>query len=111
MPRIKISYDNLEETRGPLDALPAGTKQRLFLICNETDNVSVYAIIFFMPDGNRLFHFFTEQFSVAYTPQEVALIHFFLGWVSQHKAELYPEPPETATDGQLPELSTKEKNT
>lgn len=104
MPKIKISYSDLEDTHGPFDELPAGTKCRYFLIRNETDNVSVYASIFFKPDGHRLFQFFTEQFSnrlCAYTPKEASLIHCFLGWVSKYRDKFYPEPqePETATNG------------
>lgn len=90
---IKIKSTLCEPDRGTFDEYPEGTKTRTFFIRNEEANTEVTAMVIFLPDGNRLFRYFTRRLGerlMAYTSAEVCTIHAFNDWLSKYKDKLYP---------------------
>lgn len=83
-----------EPDRGPYgDTYPEGTKRRAFFVENEDGSTKVDVFVYFTPDGNRFFSFITPNLSdtfFAYSADELNLIRAFLGWLAEHKAEIYP---------------------
>lgn len=83
-----------EPDRGPYgDTYPEGTKRRAFFVENGDGSAKVDIFIYFTPDGKRFFSFITPNLSdtfFAYSADELNLIRAFLGWLAEHKAEIYP---------------------
>lgn len=90
---IKIKATMCEPDRGTFDEYPEGTKIRTFFIRNEEANLTVTAMVIFLPDGNRLFRYIANGLGerlMAYTAAEVCTIHAFNDWLSKYKDKLYP---------------------
>ena len=90
---IKIKATLFEPDRGTFDEYPEGTKIRTFFIRNEEANITVTAMVIFLPDGNRLFRYVASGLGerlMAYTAAELCTIHAFNDWLSKYHDKLYP---------------------
>lgn len=95
---IQITSSLVEDCPKGLRELPDGTKRRIFKLRNETGNVTIYATVFFLPDGQRTFRFINDQTvndqtagnQFAFSDAEVSVIHNFVEFLSANKDKLYP---------------------
>ena len=96
---LKIHSDLVEDVQGVYDELPKGSRRRIFMVRNEAANVTVFATVFFLPDGSRRFRYITDKLGetlFAYSAAEVNTIHLFNKWLAENKDKLYPSDEHPA---------------
>lgn len=90
---IQITSNLVEDCPTGFREIPDGTKRRIFKIRYEKANVTIYATVFFLPDGQRSFRFINDQAAenqFAFSSAEVSVIHSFVEFLSANKDKLYP---------------------
>lgn len=98
---IQVTSNLVEDCPKGFREIPDGTKRRIFKIRYEKANVTIYATVFFLPNGQRLFRFINDQTlrlindptaenQFAFSSTEVSVIHSFIEFLSANKDKLYP---------------------
>lgn len=98
---IQITSNLVEDCPKGFREIPDGTKRRIFKLRHEEANVTIYATVFFLPDGQRSFRFINDQTlrlindqtavnQFAFSSAEVSVIHSFIKFLAANKDKLYP---------------------
>jgi hypothetical protein len=90
---INVNYSNLTEDRGVFNEYPKGTNAVHFVVKCTDLSAEVKAVVYFTPDGQRRFLFYTDNLGASlltFSAHETMLIGFFINWLSQNRDKIYP---------------------